>query len=342
MAKEFEYKNDIEQGKIVQSWHVSQSVDAFSATNQQAYDISISGSFKATSSIYIEPSVLLEQEQNYILSYDNTTGQVFKAPNNGGGGAGTSGTSGTSGINGTSGTSGINGTSGTSGINGTSGTSGESGTSGTSGVIPNIPNQAVRYVTSTLNSGEIEVLSTGNLYSGLTWQRIGTTVTVTSIAHGLNAGDYVVIRGGADNYLYTLIANVTTDSFDYASATSGNINGTDGAYIPAVKSTNVGTSSSTIESPNAGNVQVNSIRVYTGGVIGGSEYSLTMPQSIDNGAGANSTKASSNIPVCQAYRMDTGQMEPSVYIIANTSNNFNIFPVGGLNSLRIYSIKFIF
>ena len=40
----------------------------------------------------------------------------------------------------------------------------------------------------------------------------------------------------------------------------GTANGTDGAYIPAVKSTSVGTSSSTIESPNAGNVQVNSIK----------------------------------------------------------------------------------
>ena len=101
--------------------------------------------------------------------------------------SGTSGTSGdgTSGTSGSSGTSGESGTSGTSG-NGTSGTSGAQGTSGTSGTsgggggISNVQNLAVRYVTDTSNSGQIEVLSTGNLYAGLTWDRTASTVTVTS------------------------------------------------------------------------------------------------------------------------------------------------------------------
>ena len=48
MAKQFNYKSQIEQGEIIQSWHVSQSVDAFStADNQVAYDLSVSGSLKA-------------------------------------------------------------------------------------------------------------------------------------------------------------------------------------------------------------------------------------------------------------------------------------------------------
>mgnify|MGYP001276741053 CR=1 FL=1 len=47
MAKQFNYKSQIEQGEVIQSWHVSQSVDAFSTANQVAYDISVSGSFKS-------------------------------------------------------------------------------------------------------------------------------------------------------------------------------------------------------------------------------------------------------------------------------------------------------
>jgi len=78
MAKKLQYKSDIEQGKIVESWHVSQSVDAFASTNQVAYDISVSGSFKVTGSQFIEPTNLNNQVRSFVLSYDNTTGQIFK------------------------------------------------------------------------------------------------------------------------------------------------------------------------------------------------------------------------------------------------------------------------
>ena len=78
MANKLKYINDIEQGKIIQSWHVSQSVEAFSSTDQQAYDISVSGSFKVTGSQFIEPNNLLLIAQQYVLAYDNSTGQIFK------------------------------------------------------------------------------------------------------------------------------------------------------------------------------------------------------------------------------------------------------------------------
>jgi hypothetical protein len=37
-------------------------------------------------------------------------------------------------------------------------------------------------------------MSSGNIISGLTWARSTTTLTITSTAHGLSTGDYVVIR----------------------------------------------------------------------------------------------------------------------------------------------------
>ena len=80
MAKELKYITDIIQGNIIDSWHVSQSVEAFSAATgvQQDYDISVSGSFKVTGSQFIKPNTLLNQTKNYVLSYDDTTGQIFK------------------------------------------------------------------------------------------------------------------------------------------------------------------------------------------------------------------------------------------------------------------------
>ena len=77
MAKVLNYESQIQQGELVQSWHVSQSVDAF--TGVQDYAISISGSVNLTSSLTIKPDNLLTTGQNYLLTYNNTTGQVFKA-----------------------------------------------------------------------------------------------------------------------------------------------------------------------------------------------------------------------------------------------------------------------
>ena len=77
MAKCLNYESEIQQGEIVQSWHVSQSVDAL--TGADDYDITISGSLTLTGSAYLNPSKILSTGQEYYLAYNNTTGQIFKA-----------------------------------------------------------------------------------------------------------------------------------------------------------------------------------------------------------------------------------------------------------------------
>ena len=77
MAKVLNYESQIQQNKTVQSWHVSQSVDAF--TGAQDYAISISGSLNLTSSLSIAPGNLLTTGQSQYLSYNPSTGQVFRA-----------------------------------------------------------------------------------------------------------------------------------------------------------------------------------------------------------------------------------------------------------------------
>ena len=79
MAKQLQYKSQIVQGEIVQSWHVSQSVEAFSAAEQVAYDVSVSGSFKVTGSQFIKPDTLLTTAQCQVLTYNPSTGQIFRA-----------------------------------------------------------------------------------------------------------------------------------------------------------------------------------------------------------------------------------------------------------------------
>ena len=67
MAEEFKYQSEIQQGEIVQSWHVSQSVDAF--TGEDAYDITISGSSTLTGSMYIV---------NTIRTWDDLLGCITR------------------------------------------------------------------------------------------------------------------------------------------------------------------------------------------------------------------------------------------------------------------------
>jgi hypothetical protein len=124
--------DEIVQDFIINSWHVSQSVDALTAAEE--YDISISGSLNITGSVRIDELITDGALTNFVV-IDTSTGLLKKRT---GGDAGSSGTSGSSGISGTSGTSGSSGTSGVSvqgpaGNDGSSGTSGSSGSSGTSG-----------------------------------------------------------------------------------------------------------------------------------------------------------------------------------------------------------------
>jgi len=65
--------DEVVQNFPIESWHVSQSVDAF--TGIDAYDITLSGSLVVTGSVAING--LSNTLQNNILTYDDTTGLVY-------------------------------------------------------------------------------------------------------------------------------------------------------------------------------------------------------------------------------------------------------------------------
>ena len=202
------------------------------------------------------------------------------------------------------------------------------------------PNDNIRY--EAYNSTQIvEILSTGTIYSGLDWTRSSTTLTITSPSHGLSNGDYVVIRNMSEDYSYLAVSNAATDTFDVTVADSGDTEGSLGAYIPAAKATSVTEAGATIVSPTVGNIQIQSIKVATG-VKSTTGFALTMPASIDNGAGANSSLTNQNPPLLSAYRLDTGGFNASATIILNTASNFNVFNVSNLVNLKNNLIRFTF
>ena len=212
---------------------------------------------------------------------------------------------------------------------GDKGTKGDTGSGGSGGVNPEISN-TVRYIASPLNSGrEWQMVSTGDIYKDLTYSRAASTVTVISTAHGLTAGDFIVVRGGVDSYLYVAISNVTTNEFDYTSATSGTANGTDAAYIPAFGVSVFSGVTSTVVAPSAGNIQMSSM-VVARGIDFTTNFILNMPNTITNGSGANTSATNQNPPIIAVFNLSNGSFLTSVTVAVNTSSNFSRFSLGGL------------
>jgi hypothetical protein len=65
--------DEVVQNYTIQSWHVSQSVDAF--TGAEAYDITLSGSLVVTGSVAI--NTLPNSPQNGVVLYDDVTGLLY-------------------------------------------------------------------------------------------------------------------------------------------------------------------------------------------------------------------------------------------------------------------------
>lgn len=73
MAKKLNFESEIQQNHTIQSWHVSQSVDAFTGVDD--YDITISGSLTTTGSAVIQDgtlSVITADSANIILKRDDS------------------------------------------------------------------------------------------------------------------------------------------------------------------------------------------------------------------------------------------------------------------------------
>ena len=279
------------------------------------------------------------------------------------GATGAAGTSGSSGVNGTSGSSGETGatgnagTSGSSGANGTDGTSGSSGatgnagTSGSSGAdgAPGAGggasfNPIIRYeVTSGSNIAQI--MSSGNVEGGLSWTRSTTTLTVTHTAHGLSAGDFVVIRNMSEDYSYLEIQSVTTNTFTLTVANSGGTSGTEGAYIPAFDVTSLTDTALTFASPSAGNVQMISCTIFIDQMEDAS-ITVTVPSNaITNGAGKNNS-LNSRVPASFDYYDVSGTTSSKVgsaTLSFSTTANHNVYSLsGGLDIFgdALYTLQF--
>jgi len=256
---------------------------------------------------------------------------------------GTSGSSGETGAAGAAGTSGSSGSSGATGAAGAPGTSGSSGADGAGGGASYNP--VVRYEVSSGNK-RAQLLSSGNVEGGLTWSRSSTTLTVTHTAHGLSAGDFVVIRNMSEDYSYLEIQTVpNVNSFTLTVANSGGTSGTEGAYIPAFDVSSLTNTALTIVSPSAGNAQLISMVVFLD-QMEDSSITVTVPSnSITNGAGKNNS-LNSRVPASFDFYDVSGATSSKVgsaTLSFSTTTNHNVYSLsGGLDVFGdvLYTLQF--
>ena len=205
-------------------------------------------------------------------------------------------------------------------------------------------NNVIRYkVTSGGNS--VQVLSSGNLYGGLTWSRSLTTLTVNHTSHGLLVGDFVLIRNMSSDYSYLQIQSVTTDSFTLNVEDSGDTSGTKGAFIPAFDISKMTDTELTLESPSVGNVQLFSL-VHFIEDMQDTLITITLPSnSISNGGGENNSLSTRIPPSVDYYDCgtETASRIGNSTISFSTISNYNVYKLtGGLDTFGdvLYSLQF--
>jgi hypothetical protein len=217
-------------------------------------------------------------------------------------------------------------------------------------ITSNLYNNTVRYLidsnvvgrpTEIAGNESVQILSSGNLYTGKSWIRSGTTLTIYSDAHGLVQGNGVLVRNSAtaDSYGYFLVDSVVSaNSFSIVVPDSGDLTGDGLTYIPAFSVTTYDPGVSMIVEPPAnGNAQLTSITVTTR-LDANSAFDVQISGGIvSNGAGANTSLYTMNIPSVGAVDAESGS-NLAGQITSIPSGLTDTFSVIGLNNANRFTI----
>ena len=153
---------------------------------------------------------------------------------------------------------------------------------------------------------------------------------------------------GATDYVYSIISNVTLDTFDITNAVnSGATTGTAGAYIPAIKVSSVtqtggNLTAATFTAPAVGNTQINKINQYTSNQQ--DTLVWTVPASLSNGASGFGTKKSINPFNAQGITVNgtgtNGNLTPTFTYNLGTNINQISIVAGWFEDEVILSVSF--
>lgn len=200
-------------------------------------------------------------------------------------------------------------------------------------------NPATRYEALSTIGLKVHCLSTSTVYQNLTWARIGALLTVQHKAHGRSVGDRVIVKNTNIAVINALIVNITADSYDVACQDIGNVNGSNGSYtcgftfshnseVPGSLTGGV------LSAPANCDIQLHSMRIHTkANSRAGSTYDLTVPTSVFNPAGADTSNDDVYVPLTQ-IRADADTMTVVGNTIAmNQTGSYTTFRLGALGNV---------
>lgn len=253
-------------------------------------------------------------------------------------GLGLTGLIGTTGLEGPQGDTGIQGL-GLTGLIGETGPAGLQGETGSFGQVINQPlyNTVSRYQLIGSSGEEVWCVSSSTVFTGLTWSRSSTTLTIYSTNHGHASSDRVIIRNTNVDYQEGLIVSTATNSFTFTTTDTGDISGSYGAYSLGFTYAHVGSpkTGGTLSAPSGthADCQLISLRIRTGG-RSGTTYVLTVPEDAVNGCGANTSLGDCYMPDFNV-RADSDSLSAiaATMVVNNGATGYEVFTFGALGAL---------
>ena len=243
--------------------------------------------------VYIQTEIDLTGGNNFVTLGNQELLSVPYALYSLSSGSGTPGPQGPMGPQGSPGPAGSNGAVGPQGPIGLTGPAGPQGPSGSLKLY----NPVSRYRAYLFNDIECWLVSSSSVFTGLSWTRTTTTLTITHTAHGRSNGDLVIIRNSNQDNFSGIVTVINSDSFSVTTTNSGALSGDALAYSLGFT---VGTPTATdltITAPTGGDVQLLSVLFATGARGGSQTLDVTVPQSATNGSGFNTTTTNAFFPV---------------------------------------------
>lgn len=215
------------------------------------------------------------------------------------------------------------------------GVSGGGGAGGSSVIY----NTSTRYEALSSTGYKVHCVSSSNIYTSLVWSRTGTSLTVNHTAHGRSIGDRVILKNINVQVLNALITNITTDSYTVDCSDTGDTSGTAGMYTCGFKfahnSEVAGAlTGGVLSAPANCDIQLHSMRIHTkANSRAGATYDLTIPTSVFNPAGMNTSADEVYVPLTQ-IRADADTMTVVGNTIGmNQTGSYSIFRYGALGSV---------
>jgi hypothetical protein len=245
---------------------------------------------------------------------------------------------------------GVTGAIGITGLQGAIGETGIEGAKGETGVASLIPEQVIfnsvsRYEVVSSTGEEVWLVSSSTAFLNCNWTRSGTNLTIYNNSHGHTPGNRIIIRNTNLDYQSVVITGAYTNYFIVTTIDTGDTSGSNAAYSLGFTFAHSGSpkSGGVLSAPTGAHAdcQLISMRIRTGSRLG-TTYSLTVPTSAVNGAGADTSLGNSYIPDFNIrYDADTLSAVPATMIVNSGSAGYNIFTFGGLGSLsRIICLHF--